>query len=80
MFLGAVRLHLRMYTKFPRPRNRFHSQIQISNAPLNTPPYGAIAPSHSALPARFSWPGLQAVRRDFHHRRIAFELVNRSAR
>jgi hypothetical protein len=24
MFLGAVRLHLRMYTKFPRPRNRFH--------------------------------------------------------
>jgi len=24
MFLGAVRLHLTMYTKFPRPRNRFH--------------------------------------------------------
>ena len=25
MSLGAVRLQLRMYTKFPRPRNRFHS-------------------------------------------------------
>jgi hypothetical protein len=25
MSLGAVLFHLRMYTKFPRARNRFHS-------------------------------------------------------
>lgn len=25
MSLGEVRLHIRMYTKFPRLRNRFHS-------------------------------------------------------
>src|SRR5580698_2234859 len=33
MSLGAVRLHLRMYTKFPRPRNRFHS----TNCKYTTP-------------------------------------------
>ena len=27
MSRGAFRLHLRMYTKFPRPRNRFRSSI-----------------------------------------------------
>ena len=37
MFLGAVRLHLRMYTKFPHARNRFHDQ-RFAEALLNAPP------------------------------------------
>jgi hypothetical protein len=60
MFLGAVRLHLRMYTKFPRPRNRFHftntnKQRSTQYAAVRGPRTILVSPASSFFLAHNAW-------------------------